>query len=155
PTAMAVLAVEPGRSYNLKCTLETYGYAKGEGEALESGTVTFAVTQAGESGADQASPPPEELDRLVELAERELRRVQAIVDRKGAPQSALDEVEMKLIDVRVRRARARNQSAQVESQLRRMIELRETDLKRIDALVKAKAVAISEFEEAERRLLEA
>lgn len=46
PTVMSILDVQPGKTYHLSCKLGSYGYAKDEGEPLESGVVAFRVELA-------------------------------------------------------------------------------------------------------------
>ena len=43
PSATAVLDVKPGQSCRLRFKLGTCGYARGEGEPLETGELSFAL----------------------------------------------------------------------------------------------------------------
>jgi serine/threonine-protein kinase len=154
-TAMAHLEVVPGQTCHLVAKLGTYGYAKGEGEPLESGIVRFRVAPADEEQSSAPSPTSEELDRLVELAERELERMKKLVESKAAPPAAVNEAEIKVLDAHLRRARARQDQAGVVSLLRRLVEIREIERNRIETVVKAAVAPPSELEESEKRLIEA
>lgn len=101
------------------------------------------------------APTTEELDRLVELAEQDLRRVRALVEKNVESTAAADEAEVKVIEARVRRANARQDHAEVVTQLRRLVEIRESEQARIGNLVKSGTVPPSESANAEKRLLEA
>jgi hypothetical protein len=150
-STMAILEVPANETFRLSCSLKTYGYAQGEGEPLASGVLEFRV-EAAERTAVVETP---ELDRLVELAEQELRRVQQLVQKNAAAATEVNNAEIKLADIRIRRAHARQDLADVVSLWRRVVELRDADRDRITKLLRARAASATDQADAEARALEA
>jgi hypothetical protein len=154
-TAMAQLDVGPSQLCQLAVKLGTYGYARGEGEPLESGRISFRISPNGSPQKDAREATTEELDRLVELAEQDLSRMQKLGERNAVPASEVGEAEIKVIEARIRRAQARQEPSVVVSELRRLVELRDADRTRVESLLKSKAVPTSELAEKERQWIDA
>jgi WD40 repeat protein len=77
-TAMAHLEVEPGAACRLSAKLGTYGYAKDEGEPLESGAISFRVAAKESTSAQAPTTDHMELVRTLPLGSRASRVLRPI-----------------------------------------------------------------------------
>ncbi|MDP6469051.1 MAG: protein kinase [Pirellulaceae bacterium] len=106
-------------------------------------------------GRPRSQIATKELDQLVELAENALSRVEKLVKNGVVSSADLMKASAELIEAKVRRAEARNEMGQVLALLGRLIELRETELKMVQALNQSGAATASDVRVASKALLEA
>jgi serine/threonine protein kinase len=110
---------------------------------------------SGEKAAANGAEVPEAIDRLVQLAERDLERVRKRIEAKVAPVRMGEEAELGLIAAKLERAKFRQDQAEVVDLWRQAVKIHETDQARVEQLVSRGFAAAADLARAEKVTLEA